>query len=223
MPFVFENDKWKCTLNSPEAVEGLEYYLDIYKSTPGALPEGLENLTAGDQGNLFLTSKSTMGFAGITYIIQGIKGKAELADKDISMLPLPSKEGIPNSTLLGWVGFGVFDNHDAEKAKYAQLFVRYFAENAPDILTSLGNMSPVRKSTPMPFQEYKDNVEIQYYLTEFAQFGKDFGAMCPVYQAFKGVFASTMQGVFTGELTAKAGLDEVVSKTNKLLDEFYAK
>jgi len=32
-----------------------------------------------------------------------------------------------------------------------------------------------------------------------------------------------MQGVFTGQLTAKEGLDEVASKVNKLLDEFYAK
>jgi multiple sugar transport system substrate-binding protein len=223
-PFTLENGKWKCTLNSPEGIEGLEYYLDIYNNSPGCFPEGVENMSYLDLDNLNANNKLVVYLWGITQIIEGIKGNNQLAaDLELALFPIPSKEGIPNSILLAWCGFGVFDNHDKEKAKYAQMFVRYFCENAPDILVANQNVSPVKKSTPKPFQEFKDNPEVQYYLTEFAKFNKDFGATTPVYGQYKIIFSSVMQGVFTGELTAKEGLDEVTNKVNKLLDEFYAK
>ena len=222
-PYTLENGKWKCTLNSPEAVEGLEYYLDIYNNSPGCFPEGVENLLYTDINNLMFNHQLAALHGGITQTIYGLKGDKQFTELELSIFPYPSKEGIPNGTSLGSGGFGVFDNHNAEKAKYAQLFVRYFCDNAPDILTAVYNLSPVKKSTPKPFQEFKDNPEVQYYQNILPKFNKDNGQTTPVFGQYKKIFSSVMQGVFTGQLTAKEGLDEVANKVNKLLDEFYAK
>ncbi|GAH08710.1 unnamed protein product [marine sediment metagenome] len=43
----------------------------------------------------------------------------------------------------------------------------------------------------------------------------------PVYQQYREIFAATMQGIFIGELTVEEGLDIVVQKVNKLLDDYY--
>ena len=223
-PFVREDGKYKCTMNSPEAIEGLEFYLDIYNNSPGCFHEGAENLSGFDGGNFFATGKVVTSIGTLVDIIQALEGESQIyADMDASKFPIPSKEGIPNSALLSMDAYGVFDNHDEEKAEYAQLFVKYFCENAPDFLTTHGNSCPVRKSQGIAeaYRKYEDNPEVQYYLNVLPNFGKDYGTRCPVYQQYKEVFRIVMQGVFTGELTAKEGLDEVANKVNKLLDEYY--
>ncbi|MBA7552652.1 hypothetical protein ES705_45222 [subsurface metagenome] len=223
-PFVYEDGKYRCTMDSPEAVEGLEFYLDLYNNSPGVFHEGSENLSCFDNGNFYATGKAVVGMGSLINIMLALEGKNQIyKDLDLAMFPIPSKEGISNSALLSMEAYGVFDNGDAEKAKYAQLFVRYFCENAPDFLTAHGNASPVRKSQAIAeaYRKFEDNPEVQFYLTKLASFGKDYGTMSPVYQQYKEVFRIAMQGVVTGELTAKEGLDEVARKVNKLLDEYY--
>ena len=224
VPFVYENGRHRCTMNSPEAVEGLEYYLDLYNNYPGCYHEGAENLSCFDNGRIISSGKIASWISPIGGLLQGLEGTNEIfADLDISMFPIPSKEGISNSALFSMGAFGVFDNGDAEKAKYAQLFVRYYGENAPNFLTAASNASPVRKSQQIAeaFQKHKDDPDVQFYLTTLAKYGKNYGTTCPVYQQYTEIWRTTMQGVFTGELTAKEGLDEIARKVNKVLDEHY--
>ncbi len=224
VPFVYEDGKYRSTMNSPEAVEGLEFFIDIYNNSPGSFHEGAETLTCFDGGRLAATGNIVVGHGGIAPILQGLEGISQIyADADYSIFPYPSKEGISNGALLSIETYGVFDNGDAEKAKYAQLFVRYFCENAPNFLTVQANGSPVRKSTPIAdvYKKYEDNPEVQYYLTQLANYGKDYGTMCPAYQQYKELWTITMQGVVTGMITPKEGLDELTRKVNKVLDELY--
>jgi len=222
-PFIKKDGKYICTMNSPEAIEGLEYYLEIY-NTPGCYMEGAENYDCYDNGNTFALGIIATSGGNIAGLLNGLEGKDQvMADLDLSIFPIPSKEGIPNSALLSIHAFGVFDNGDPEKAKYAQLFIRYLCKNAKDFLTSQGNASPVMRSSVIPevYQKYKDNVDVQYYLNVLPGFGKDYGTMCPVYQQYKEAWRVVMQGAVTGELTAKEALDEMTRKVNKLLDEYY--
>lgn len=222
-PFVYEDGKYRCTMNSPEAIEGLEYYLEIY-NTPGCFMEGAENFSCFDNGNTFALGIIATGGGDIRGLLKGWEGKDQvMADLDLSIFPVPSKEGVPNSALLSLHAFGVFDNNDQEKAKYAQLFIRYFCKNAKDFLKSQSNASPVARSSVIPeiYQKYKDKIDVQYYLNVLPKFGKDYGTMCPVYQQYKQIWTVVMQGVVIGELTAKEGLDEITNKVNKLLDEYY--
>lgn len=224
VPFVYEDGKYRCTMDSPEAVEGLEYYLDIYNNSPGCFHEGAETLTCFDCGRINSSGDIAVINGGVATILQGLEGTNQIyADADGSLFPIPSKAGISNSSLLSIEAYGVFDNGDAERVKYAQLFVRYFCENAPDFLTIRNNASPVRKSTPIAeaYQKYADNPDVQYYLTQLPSYGKDYGTMCPVYQQYKEVWRVNMQGVFTGMITPEEGLDEITRKVNKLLDELY--
>lgn len=223
-PFVVEDGKYRCTMNSPEAIEGLEFYLDLYENSPGCFHEGAENLSCFDNGNIYALGKIAVGMGGLANILLGLEGKNQIyADNDLAMFPMPSKEGVPNNALLLMETYGVFDNHDEEKAKYAQLFVKYFCKNAPDFLTAHANTSPVRKSQPVAevFRKYEDNPEVQYFLTELPKFNKDYGTMSPAYQENREIFRIVMQGILVGELTAEEGLNEVAYKVNKVLDEYY--
>ena len=224
VPFTYEDGKYKCTMNSPEAVEGLEYYLNIYNNSPGCFHEGAETLTCFDCGRLGASGNIAATHGGIAGLLQGLEGTNEIyADADFSIFPVPSKEGVTNGALLSIETYGVFDTGDAEKAKYAQMFVRYFCENAPNHLTVKSNASPVRKSQPIAeaYQKHADNPDVIFYLTKLANYGKDYGTMCPAYQQYKEIWRVTMQGVFTGMLTPKEGLDEIARKVNKVLDELY--
>jgi len=222
-PFVKEDGKYRCTVNSPEAIEGLEYYLEIY-NTPGCIVQGAEVMDCYEADNIFGLGTTASGAGGIYRPLKGIEKKDQInIDLDMSLFPMPSKEGVSNSSMLSMAAFGVFDNDDQEKAKYAQMFIRYFVKNAKDFLHSQADSSPVMKSSEIPevYQKYKDNPEVQYYLNTLPKFGKDYGTMCPVYQQYKEAFRVVMQGAVTGELTAKEALDEMARKVNKLLDEYY--
>jgi multiple sugar transport system substrate-binding protein len=222
-PFVFENGKFKCVINSPEVEEGINFYLDLYKKYPNAIPQEAESLGVGDMDNLYVSSKLLIEPASINQIIKEKQGNETWKGFDQFLLPYPAKEGIQNGVPLDWCGYMVFDNKDAEKAKYAKLFVKYFVDNAPNILEANFNSSPVKKSQPLPFQNYKDDAEVQYALNMLTKFGKDFGGDCPVYSQWRELMQIHMQGVFTGELTVKECLKLVEDKTNELLDEYYTK
>ena len=222
-PFIKEDGKYRCIINSPEAIEGLEYFLELY-NTPGCFMEGAENLSCFDNSNYFNLGTIATSGASIPGILKGLEGTDQIsADYDLALFPFPSKKGVSNGALLSMTAFGVFDNDDQEKVKYAQMFVRYFVKNAKDFLHSQADSSPVMKSSEIPevYQKYKDNPEVQYYLNVLPKFGKDYGTMCPVYQQYKEAFRVVMQGAVTGELTAKEALDEMARKVNKLLDEYY--
>jgi multiple sugar transport system substrate-binding protein len=222
-PFIFENGKFKCIINSPEAIEGIKFYLDLYKKYPNAIPQGAESIGVGDMDNLFLNKKSLAEPASINQVIREKKGDVAYTGFDQRLLPYPAKKGLSNGVPLDWCGYVVFDNKDVEKAKYAKLFVKYFVENAPNILEANFNSSPVRKSQLLPFQQFKDDPEVQYALNVLTKFGKDFGISCPVYSQWRELLQIHMQGVFTGELTVEECLKLVEDKTNQLLDEYYVK
>lgn len=219
--FVVEDGKYRCVINSPEAIRGVEYFLDIHKSIPGFFPDEIATLTPFKQAGLFKGCALSIGMVRV--ILQGLAGNEELVEIDFGLVPYPSIEGVPNATLWDWHAFAVFDNGDEEKAKAAQLFVRYFIDNAPKLNEANYFSFPPKKSLPYPAQEFMDNPEVQYHFNELVKLSIDYGTKSPVYTQFKEAFRIAMSGVFTGELTAKEGLDEVADKMNKLLDEFYAK
>jgi hypothetical protein len=79
---------------------------------------------------------------------------------------------------------------------------------------------------PKSFDAYVGDPEIEYalkVLPKFAANAIDFGFDSPVISQLKELFVSHMQGVFIGAITVDECLKMVEDKTNKLLDEYYAK
>lgn len=221
--FSLENGKYKCIVNSPEVKEGLEYYLRIYGKYKKAIPQGAENVTIIDLDNLWTSGHLVTCPGSVNQVIKERQGTLNVGF-DLFLLPYPAKEGIMPGVPADWCGFMVFDTGDAERGKYAKLFVKYFVEHGEDITGANFNTSPVHKDIPIPkaFQQYKEDPEISYALNVETRFAKDLGNACPVMSQFRGLLQIHLQGVLIGAITVDECLQRVEDKTNLLLDEFYS-
>lgn len=229
VPFVIEDGKYRCTLNSPEAVEGLEWYLDLYH-TPGVGMPGAESMGIDYYTDYWYTGKLACTFAAanaINSLTYARKDPKILSKLDQINVCAPHKEGLESLSLVAIQGLGVFKS-TPEKEKYAKLFCEFYATR-PYLWEVTKTMCPPRESSHDPNSpRYQtspyppDDPEVDFALS-WADYmaAVDGGSNCPVYQQYREIYAATMQGVFSGELTAKEGLDIVVGRINKLLDDYY--
>jgi len=228
VPFVVEDGKYRCVLNSPEAVEGLEWYLDLY-NTPGVGMPGAETRDCTYYTDYFYNGQLACTFeGGSAATIMGARKDPAVSSKvDYIIVCNPSKVGEKPITFLSMGGLGVFKS-TPEKEKYAKLFAEFFATrpymwevtkaHCPPRKSSYDPDSPLYQTSPYP----PDDTEINFVLN-WAKYMEpvDIGKSCPVYQQYRETYAAVMQGVFVGELTPKEGLDILVERVNKLLDDYY--
>lgn len=227
-PFVIEDGKYRSTLNSPEAVEGLEWYLDLY-NTPGVGMPGPESIGIDYYTNYWFTGKLafTMVSGNVSAIGTVRKDPVIMEKVDIIILPIPTKEGIKPPTGIGGRALGVFKS-TPEKEKYAKLFSKFYGTRPylwkesglakPPRFSSDDPDSPLYQTSPYP----PGDPEVEYALrwSEYMEVVNQFKKV-PIYQQYRSTYATVMQGVFSGELTPKEGLDIFVEKINGLLDDYY--
>lgn len=228
-PFIVEDGKYRCTLNSPEGIEGLEWYLDLYNTPRVGLP-GAESLGISYINDYWYTGKlATLMGGNVVTLTKQKRDPAVAAVLDGLLVGIPRKdEDMKNIYVSSIAGLAVFKS-TPEKEKYAKLFCEFFVTRPYFWETTLkGN--PPRKGTYDPdsplYQTCPydlNDKEIQYALEGLGGYwvSVDYGTMCPVYSQYREIYAATMQGVFIGELTPKEGLDIVAEKVNKLLDDYY--
>lgn len=227
-PFVIEDGEYRCVLNSPEAVEGLEWYVDLY-NTPGVGMPGPESIDIDYYTNYWYTGKLAFTMAGGSIgSLAGVRKDPVVLEKlDMILMAVPTKEGIKPPTGIGSRALGVFKS-TLEKEKYAKLFCEFYATRpylwkesgmaCPPRVSCHDPNSPLYQTSPYP----PGDPEVEYalrwpeYMTVANQFKK-----CPVYQQYRSTYAAIMQGVFSGELEPKEGLDIFVERINKLLDDYY--
>ncbi|MBA7547801.1 hypothetical protein ES705_40237 [subsurface metagenome] len=229
VPFVIEDGKYRCTLNSPEAIEGLEWYLDLY-SIPGVGIPGPESLTCDWIPDYWFTGRLASHLAGATAtsILKERKDPKISKFVDNIVVNTPHKKGLKSKGYTIPVGFCVFKT-TPEREKYAKLFAEFFVTRpylwvetsgyaCPPRRGSFDPDSPLYQTNPYP----PNDTEINFVLN-WAKYMEivDIGGQCPVNRQYREIYAATMQGVFTGELTPKEGLDIVVKRVNKLLDDYY--
>lgn len=226
VPFVIEDGKYRCTLNSPEAVEGLEWYLDLY-NTPGVGKPSPETQGIDYKQKYYITGKLAACINCSAKQIISERNRQSIVDTCETLhVTIPHKEGLRPIGITGIAGLGVFKS-TPEKEKYAKLFCQFYATRP--YLWEITLSCPPRKSMKDPESPLyqtcpytKIDSEIGYSLNAAAYMDAvDYGAKCPVYQQYRNIYMETMQGVFTGQLTPKEGLDIVVERVNKLLDDYY--
>jgi len=230
VPFVVEDGKYQCTMNSPEAIEGLEFYLDLY-NTPGVGLPGPESMGINYINDYWYTGKLAMLMGGnvVTLTKQQRDPKVvEVLDGTLVGIPRKSSD-MKNIYVSSIHGFGVFKS-TPEKEKYAKLFSEFFVtrpylwelnlKGNPPRYSTYDPSSPLYQKCPFN----TTNEEIKYAIKGLSTYWEsvDYGTLCPVYQQYREIYAETMQGVFIGELTPTEGLNIVTDKVNKLLDDYYA-
>lgn len=229
VPFVVEDGKYRCTINSPEGIEGLEFYLDLY-NTPGVGLPGPESQGINYINDYWYTGKLAILMGGnVVTLTKQMRDPivAEVVDGLLVGIPRVSAD-MANIYVSSISGFSVFKS-TPEKEKYSKLFAEFFITRPYFWETTLkGN--PPRNATYDPDSPFfqtcpydRSITEIDYALNGMAGLWQsvDYGTLCPLYNQYRETYAATMQGVFIGELTPKEGLDIVADKINKLLDEFY--
>lgn len=228
VPFVVEDGKYRCTLNSPEAVEGLEWVLSFY-NIPGVGVPGPETRDTMEIGMLWKAAKVAIRQTGASTVQIVAQRKDPIISKNLDtvLVCYPTPEGLPSKTYVGIQGLGVFKS-TPEKEKYAKLFCEFYTTRpwlwgttkvaCPPRKSSFDPNSPLYQTSPYPVGD----VDIDWSLKtlEYME-AVSIGSQCPAYQQYRNTYAATMQGVFTGELTPQEGLDIVVEKVNKFLDDYY--
>jgi multiple sugar transport system substrate-binding protein len=229
IPFAVEDGKYVCTINSPEGIEGLEFYLDLY-NTPGVGLPGPESQGINYMNDYWYTGKLAMLMGGNVVTLTKQKRDPRVAEVvDGILVGIPRKSADMKNIYVSSInGFSVFKS-TPEKEKYSKLFSEFFITRPYFWETTLkGNPprkgsydpdSPLYQTSPYD----RSDPEIDYALNGMAGLwtAVDYGTLCPMYKNYREVYAATMQGVFVGELTPKEGLDIVADKVNKLLDDYY--
>lgn len=230
-PLEVVDGRYKCILNSPEAVEALQWYLDLYNDpTCGVMP-GAESTFIDWWERYWITGKLVTVYGEGAGTIKYYSMQEEMPEMaQVLVLPYPSGPGGSPITGIDGVGIAAFKTGNAEKEKYAKLFCQFFATrpyiaevtglHSPPTYSSYDPNSPLYQK-PLYAGLPEAELDFERSVGDTTMRLIDFGAKCPVYKQYLDIFAQTMQGVFIGELTVEEGLDIVVEKVNKLLDEFY--
>jgi len=198
VPFVKEDGKYRCTINSPESIEGLEWYLDLY-NTPGVGLPGPESQGINYINDYWYTGKlATLMGGNVVTLTKQKRDPAVVKVVDGLLVGIPRKSAeMKNIYVVSLFGFSVFKS-TPEKEKYSKLFCEFAVTRPYD-----------------PEIKYALDGPVKYWESI------DYGTLCPMYQNYRELYAAIMQGVFIGELTPKEGLDIVADKVNKLLDDYY--
>ena len=232
-PFEVVDGKYKVVLNSPEAVEALQWYLDLYNDpTYGVMP-GAENTFIDWWENHWLTGNlvTVYGEGAGTIKWYSMPGQEEISEVlECLIVPYPTGPNGSHIKTIDGVGITAFKTGDLEKERYSKLFCQFFATrpymaevtglHSPPTYSSYDPDSPLYQK-PLYAGLLEAELDFKRNMEDTSIRIVDFGQKCPVYKQYVDTFAQTMQGVFTGELTAEEGLNIFVDKVNVLLDEFY--
>lgn len=230
-PFKIVDGKYKCILNSPKAIGALQWYLDFYNDpTCGVMP-GAENIMIDWWENYWLTGKVAIvqgTGSGAIIVERATPGVPEVLDTMI--IPYPHGPGSSHVMEINTIGISAFKTGDTKKEKYSKLFCQFFATrpymaevtrmSCPPTYSSFDPDSPLYQE-PLYDDCEECILDFERSTSENPPRIVDTGGKCPVYKQYRDIYCQVMQGVFTGELTSQEGLDIVVERVNKLLDEFY--
>lgn len=216
----FDKDETRVTLNSPEAVRGLQWMVDaVYKEK--IAPPGAEGMGMYDVINLFHAKKLAIGYGGpyeIGRIDRYVKEGSlkEAFPVHIAQFPhLPEVGPVAYHTSGGFV---VFRQRDEEKKKMVMEFARFLtsAENMR-LLKSLLYVTARKSVNATLYEGYKFEKEIDVYLRAIDNGIPYFGsAEVDTTPADKYLIAA-FEAAFSRSKTPKQALDDFVAEANRLI------
>lgn len=153
----------RANLTSPEAIDGINYWVDLYRATS---PEGSINYNVLDQATLFYQGKTAFDFNS-GFHISGVKANSPDLLDDVAAAPLPRMKAddpiyggeTSNIALVAWAAG---DNQDAAKAFIESLYedaeyIKFIHSVPGGMLPALSNIS----SEPA----YQDNEILKQFAT----------------------------------------------------------
>ncbi|WP_165763444.1 MULTISPECIES: ABC transporter substrate-binding protein [unclassified Nocardioides] len=168
LPSLWSNGGDLDEVNSPEAVEAMEYWTGFVED--GVSPKAQLNLSSADIEPAFVQGKYAMALLG-TWTVPGLVKDAEAAGMEWGAVPQPSPDGSPSVTPFGGAVLAVGAKVVTDDAKQQAVF---------DCLAGLQDSATM--------VEYADSAG---YIPSYHPAATDFLADRPQYQAYADQFASS--------------------------------
>jgi len=215
-------DETVVTFNTPQAVAGLQFVIDLVEKHKVA-PKGVEAMGIYDVIGNFHAHRTSIGFGGpyeIGRITRYVKS-GQLAEEFYPVIaPFPHVEGQKGASYTSASGFVVFKQKDAEKRDMVMKFAKFLTnkENTA-LLESLIYLTARKSVNELLFQndEYL-NEQAQTFARVMDETGRDFfGSQSFPWAQIDKFFVSALEGAFSLTQTPQQALDGFVLEANRVI------
>jgi len=218
-------DETKVTFNTPEAVEGLQFLLDLVY-VHGVAPTGAEAMGVYDVIGNFHSHRTSIGFGGpyeIGRITRYVKS-GQLTEAFYPVIaPFPHVEGEKGASYASASGFVVFKQNDKAKRDAVMEFAKFLTNKENTALLESLIYLTARKSVNATLFQNDDylNEQAQTFARIMDETGMDFfGSQSFPWSEISKFFTSSMQGAFGNTKTAQEALDSFVTEANRALSYY---
>ncbi len=219
-------DETEVTFNTPEAVAGLQFLLDLVEVHKVA-PSGVEAMGVYDVIGNFHSHRTSIGFGGpyeIGRITRYVKS-GQLTESFYPVIaPFPHVEGKKGASYATASGFVVFKQNDKAKRDAVMEFAKFLTnkENTA-LLESLTYLTARKSVNAILFQNDNYlNEQAQTFARIMDETGMDFfGSQSFPWSEISKFFTSSMQGAFGKTKTAQEALDSFVTEANRALSYYF--
>lgn len=219
-------EETEVTFDSPEAVAGLQFVLDLVNKYK-VMPAGVEAMGIYDIISNFHSHRTSIGFGG-PYEIGRVTRYYQAKQYEFSEMfypviaPFPHVEGKDPVAYASSSGFIVFKQNDSKKRDMVMEFAKF--------LTNKENMALLESLSYLTAREsvnkmlYKDDdymkEQVNTYAYTMDQYGLDFfGSQEFPFSQMKKFLIAGFEGVFSGTKTPEEALTEFVKEGNKILQK----
>ena len=219
-------DETKVLMNSPEAVEGLQFLVDLVNKYH-VVPKGVEGMGVYDVIGNFHAHRASMGFGG-PYEIGRITRYFKSQKWDFSELfepviaPFPHRKGEDPAAYAATGGFIVFKQEDEEKKEMVMEFARFLTNKENMALLESLNYLTSRRSVNKTLYEGDEYMkeQVDVFGEIMANYGMEFfGSQNFPWDEMKKYFTAALEGAFSGTKTPKEALDYFHVEANKILEK----
>ncbi|TDF92531.1 ABC transporter substrate-binding protein [Paenibacillus piri] len=221
----FANESYtKMTYNSDKNVKNFEWIINLTK-TKGALPGAAGNNITNILG-LFKQGKIGMmqyyGGREIEQVLRGVKDGTVKIPFDIMFARFPTDDGSPGKLYTYSTSYGIKQQQDKAKMDASAKFIMWLTDGKDKELNELSYVEdgalPARKS----LKSFLTDPEKQKLMDMSDKTIRNV-FLIPNYQQVRKTWFNNFQPAYSGQLTAKAALDNYVRDAQKLVDEGLAK
>ena len=212
---VFSEDMTRCLLDSPQAVEAIQFYADlanVYRVSPPFATMKEQNVN-----DMFVTGKIAM-----VYMTRfQVESYSQIKSFEWDVAPLPHKVRRATSFRVGGVSISSQLQKDPERLQKAWMLVKYLtSEPVIKEMLSLGNLAPAIPSLAKSSYYLTPDIppahdEVFYQQIPYAKIPKigfDESALNKIFEE--------LEWVWMGQKKASEVLPGVTEKINELLKEY---
>ena len=211
----YADDNKSCVLNSPEAVEGLEYLISLQDQ--GLTNPGVAGASANDViNNMFAGGQVcfVMANSGHMDSIRTAFAEGSYEEFNMDLVPYPTVDGTTSNTASFTDGIWLWNTGDSEREKAADLFMEYLASK--DVMTKIGaqegTISPL---VDADLSNLSEDAQKAYNLFKYAG---NYGIGVPGYAEIRPLLVANLQAAFNHEVSAADALANFQEEANAVIE-----